>query len=71
MEILVSEFPIPRKSVKGKSCTHTCWETAELRNTHIYVYMHRNVWRAGLFALLSTYVLLSGPYRMVSEGQEW
>ena len=28
--------------------------------------MQSNVWRAGLFALLSTYVLLSGPYRMVS-----
>ena len=40
MEILVSEFPIPGKSVKGKSCTHTCWETAELRNTHIYICIH-------------------------------
>lgn len=38
---------------------------------HTCTYMQRNVWRVGLFALLSTYVLLSGPYRMVSEGQEW
>ena len=65
------EFPIPGNSVKGKGLyIHMLGDSGT--EEHTCTCMQSNVWRAGLFALLSTCVLLSGPYRMVSvRTQQW